>query len=263
MEELAEIGEDLVTYLNFYIYQVEHATDPEQQATGAVAVSSYYEAVGICELLLDADVDAFFHHLIRSGQTRKWLLQQSADSIPPKALKVSNVKPLLAAIAADQFDLAREIAKLSARKWFSGVEYEDDFCYAHFIHRYLIGDPKEDLSAILDRFKQVLEDTTSSRLALCQVLLEEKRSDFEKAFLQLVNDREDKIEKIKRESAYWDGRDALLYPNTVVFLEGLAWLRLFKHVGVVLDDEYRYCPRLARKDEYSAFVVTTFPYLTL
>lgn len=265
MEDLAEISDDLVTYLNFYIYGVEQAPDPAERGMAAQAVSSHYEAVAICELLLDAGIDAFFHHLIRSAQTRRWLLQQSAreEGYPAKALKASFTRPLFDAIAANQFKLAREIAALSPRTWYPEVEYEDDFCYAHFLHRYLLGDAPGRLTPILDQFQVVLEEAPSARLGLCKVLLSRDPQAGEEAFLRLLDERTEKLDRLKKTSAYWDGRDALLYPNTVIFIEGLAWLRLLEAVGINLDDEYRYCPGLARVGGYAPFQATTFPGLPL
>ena len=260
MQPLAEIAEDLVLYLNFYIEQVENTTDPEERGGAAVTVSAHYEALGICELLLDGVIDVFFHQLIRSAQTRKWLLERSkTDTFPDKVVKASLVRPLCDAIAANQFTLARDIAALSPTAWLRDVEYEDDYCYAHFLHRYLLDDPQPALEGILTQFERSLEGGDSPRFRMCSTLLHTHHDQVGEAFHQLLEEREEKIENVKATSAHWDGGDPVLYANASVFVEGLAWLRLLERKGMTMDDEYRYCPSIVRTTNYAPFQATTFP----
>ncbi len=263
MINLLEASEELVTYLNFYIYEIQNSHDPAQRGSSAMAVSQYYEAVGICELLLDAEIDGFFHHLIRSAQTRKWLFQQALDTegYPTKVLKASFNQPLFDAIAASQIELAREISKLSPDTYFSDVEYEDDFCYSYFLHRFLLGSPKKELNNILNRFEEVLEGDESPRLDLCRLLLDPDPRASEEAFLGLLEERKEKMQEFEDFSSYSD--DALFYPNKNIFIEGLAWLRLLEDVGISMNDEYGFCPSIVRRREYGAFEVTTFPSIPL
>src|SRR5262245_51484011 len=139
MSELADVSMEIALRLEFHIDGAMNAGGPEGQASNADAVTTYYQAIGICELLLDAEVDAFFHHLIRSAQTRRWILEKShaGPGYPEKIVRASNVRGLHGSIAAYQWNLAREIAALSPTAWLAAVEYEDDFCYAHVLHRYL------------------------------------------------------------------------------------------------------------------------------
>src|SRR5689334_10291581 len=99
MERLDEVSGELVTMLNFHIDGALKSTEPLQQISNADAAGVYYQGTGICELLLDAEVDAFFHHLIRSAQCRLWALErgQKLSAPPLKLLKASNARGLHAA----------------------------------------------------------------------------------------------------------------------------------------------------------------------
>src|SRR5580658_1329084 len=129
MEDLSDSAEDLVTYLKFYLAGAIASNDPAERAGAADAACTYFQGVGICELLLDAEVETFFHHMIRSGRMRRWLLReaQGQDGYPEKVLKSSNTRGVLAALVANDWTLAGDIARLSAQSWNQRVEYEDDF----------------------------------------------------------------------------------------------------------------------------------------
>lgn len=104
METLDDASQELVTLLNFHIEGAVESSDSIEQISNADAVYVYYQGVGICELLLDAEVDGFFHHLIRSAQSRLWVLErcQALGAPPLKLFKASNTGGLHAALAARQ-----------------------------------------------------------------------------------------------------------------------------------------------------------------
>ncbi|MEK6750492.1 MAG: hypothetical protein AABY83_15035 [Pseudomonadota bacterium] len=263
MANVAESCEEIVTYLNMHVDAVVSSSDDAQIAKHSVAVSEYFEAVAICELLVDAEIDLFFHGLIRSAQTRKWWLLRvkSGASCPRGVAKVSGIHPQFSALIVGQLSLAKEIAALSGDAWLSDVEYEDDFCYGHFLNRYLLDAPKVELEAILTRFEVALEGQESIRLALCRNLLMPDKEVCEANFLTLLANRKKFLAKIEEQSAY--ASDALYAPNSAIFIEGLAWLKLFERVGVCLEGEYMYCPSPARSTTYAPFKVDGFPGLPL
>jgi hypothetical protein len=263
MESLDEVSGELVTLLNFHLEGAEEAEEPEQQLADAEAACVYYQSVGICELLLDAEVDAFFHHLIRSAQTRLWALERGmALAQPPrKLLKTSNARGLHAALAARQWELARRIARASPAVWMEGVEYEDDFLAAHFVHRHLLGAPPEELHSLLARFEAVLEGGASPRFDLCRHLLARDSQGCTQAFADLLVERTAKLKKLQRESV--SASDELFVPQSAIYVEGLAWLALLEQAGLPTEPEYPMCPSLARRAKYAPFEVTTFPSVPL
>jgi hypothetical protein len=264
MEPLAEICQDLFETLNAHVEGIDATSDLIDQLSEADAVCTYYQGVAICELLLDAEVDAFFHHLIRSAQTRRWMLQRRAPSNEEGALEVlkaSNTRGLFAALVARQWSLASDIARLSLTTWAQDVEYEDDFCYAQFLHRYLLRAPDPEQSKVLQQFEAALEGNESPRHNLCRHLLARNSDGCAEAFATLLEERREQLLKMKRESAL--SRDSLFQPFSAVFVEGLAWLALMERAGFPTDRDYMYCPSLARKTVYAPFEVTTFPSVPL
>jgi hypothetical protein len=263
METLDEASEELVTLLNFHIEGAMESSDPIEQISNAGAVCIYYQGVGISELLLDAEVDAFFHHLIRSAQSRLWVLEhcQALSAPPLKLFKASNTGGFHAALAARQWDLARRIAQVSPTACLTDVEYEDDFCSAHFLHRYMLEAPPQELHAVLGRFEAVLEGDKSPWFELCRYMLARDHAGCARAFASLLEERTHKLTKMKRESVY--ATDSLFLPQSSIFVEGLAWLSLMERAGIPTEAEYPYCPSLARRVKYAPFEVTTFPSLPL
>lgn len=263
MESLADVSKELVTLLNFHITEVKRAQEPSQQIANADTVCTYYQAVGICELLLDAEVDFFFHHLIRSAQTRRWQLEREQPLEPPplKFLKASNTRGFHCALATRQWTLAGDIARLSMATCAQGVEYAEDFCCAQFLHRHVLDAPQEELLAILDRFEAALEGGSSTHFELCRNLLAHSQEGCAQAFSALLDERAAWLKKMKRESIH--ATDALFVPFSSIFVEGLAWLNLMEKAGLQTEAEYPYCPSLARRARYAPFVVSTFPSLPL
>ena len=263
MSELTEACEEIALAIDFHIQGCLRGVAPGSVAADADAVTTYYQAIGICELLLDAEVDAFFHHLIRSAQARRWLLDRSraAPGHPESVIRASNTSGLFGAIAAFQWPLARDVAARSPVTWLDEVEYEDDFCYSHFLHRYLLSAPEAELASILTRFEAALEGQGSARLGLCRVLSSRDRAAGAAAFEALIEEQSAKIQKMQATSIY--ATEGLFLPLSSIFIEGLAWLSLLDATGIVLAGEYMYCPSLARKKGYAPFEVSTFPALPL
>lgn len=262
MSELDGICQDIALYLEFFIDGAMRSAGADGQAKSADAVVTYYQAMGICELLLDAEVDAFFHHLIRSAQTRKWILEKSrTPGYPALVVRAGNVRGLHAAIAASQWGLAREIAALSPQDVLGEVEYEDDFCYAHFLHRYVLAAPHAELSAIVARFDGALEGGASTRRDLCRALLARDAKACEEAFAALIEEQTETVARKKAESL--EATEGLFYPMSSIYVEGLAWLALLDAAGVSMPGEHAYCPSLARRKRYAPFQVTTFPAVPL
>jgi hypothetical protein len=259
MDDLADTTEELVEYLNFYIDASKHATDPEEIAGAADSVCAYYQAVGICELLLDAEVEEFFHHMIRSGRTRKWLLERARGwkDFRNKVLKPSNLRGFFGAVLALDWQLAKEIAELSGKEWDERVEYEDDFHYAQFLHRLAIDGAKAELARILNAYASALDGDEPARFRLCRGLMVEDRDSTLAAFEDLLEDRRKELKTMSDTSIL--ATDGLFVPFSSVYVEGLAWLRLIERARMKTLTDYVYCPSLARAPSLAPFKPTTFP----
>jgi hypothetical protein len=259
MDDLTDIASELVTYLNFFIGATKRSTSPQEIAPAADSVCAYYQGVGICELLLDAEVDTFFHHMIRSGRSRRWLLQKARGqaTYQHKVLKASNTRGFFGALVANDWTLAAEIAELSARGWNERIEYEDDFFYAHFLHRFVVGDDKDALRGILAEYARALDGDEPASFRLCNGLCTADEEQSLAAFADLIDDRRKKLDQMRQTSLL--ATDDLFVPFSSVYVEGLAWLRLLERAGVHTLVDYMFCPALARAQTYAPYTPNGFP----
>ena len=262
MSDLAESADSISTYLKFYLGEALQATDGAQIGAAGDAACTYFQGLGICELLLDAEVTAFFHHMIRSGRMRRWVLRkaQQLKDLPPNVLRASNTRGLFAALLADDRALAADIARLSPMTWNDRVEYEDDFLYAHFLHRLISGDDSAALRGILDKFKRALDDEETVRFRLCASLLapsQERAGLALPAFEDLMQSRRQELKEMREKSIL--ATDDMFVPFSSVYVEGLAWLNLLEGAGITVDSEYAFCPSLARVKPYPQLAPEVFP----
>lgn len=212
----------------------------------SIELSEKLRALAIINLLVKGKSDSFHHNLIRSGMVRETYLQRlKKERIDGDHHQASGrYEALLDTIAAGDFDLARRIGDLSPGKWMESHEYEDDYCYAQILHRFVRSDVSErEISTLLDQFETFLEGELNARLGVCRALLLRDQTAFDEAFDALLVEREAKIEADKE-------RGQLEEPHVIaqrqVFVEGLALLRLADRRGLQTQSEYRYCPSLAR-----------------
>ena len=262
MAALAESADSISTYLKFYLGEALQATDGAQMSGSADAACTYFQGIGICELLLDAEVTAFFHHMIRSGRMRRWLLRkaQGRTDFAANIIRCSNSRGLFAALLANDWALAAEIAQLSPTTCNDHVEYEEDFLYIHFLHRWIAGDDPTALKAILDSFERALEGEMTTHFRLCASLLAPagERADMAlPAFEELLQQRREEMDELSEGSVL--ATDDMFVPLSSVYVEGLAWLNLLERVGVTLDREYPFCPSLARIKSYPPLAAEFFP----
>jgi hypothetical protein len=126
--------------------------------------------------MLYADVGKFRDLLIQIGGARRYYLQKSQQqgNVNDRYLAISRTEAFFDALAAGELTLARDIARASITRWKPDWEYQDDFCYYHFLHQLLLdpaAEPDSPLADILAEFEQSLEGGSSVRLPVCQALL--------------------------------------------------------------------------------------------
>ncbi len=245
--------------IDFCMANIEH---PE--CTLDVA-GRFYEEMGtnlraqaISCLLLDADTDAFYSELTISAQARRHYLARCVKSGYSDFYGAcSRWDPFFDALATHNDALARDIASLSPKDWLDGAEYEDDYCYARFLHRYIADDSaRDELEALIVRFEKALEGAPSARLAICKSLLARDQKAFDEAFEDLLTEREVEIEEERNGIAEEDVGAAL---RTYVFVEGLAILWVAERAGLKTLREYPLCPALSRVPMTGSPPVDEFP----
>lgn len=208
----------------------------------------HFQALGVCNLLLFADANRLYENLVKSGHTRRYFLHKSRQegNEADYQLAISRWDSFLDVVAAGHFALARDIVALSSDTWVASGEYEDDFCYRHFLHQFIMPpEPlrEQHLADDLGRWQLWLEDQTSSRLACCTALLARDGASFAAAFDELIATQLAKVAEQRRTVA---AADITFLPRSQVFVEGLALLRLAERLGFSLRQDYPLCPALAR-----------------
>jgi hypothetical protein len=210
----------------------------------SIEVCTKLRALACYRLLKNGKTNSFYHNLIRSGLVRlRYLERCLADGALQDHFRGSGrYKPLCDAIAADEKVLAGRIAAQSPTEFMQGHEYEDDYCYAQILHGQ-ISVREERAIELLVRFERYLEGKPNGRYLVARALTERNQADFDVAFEELLADR-------KREIAADIKRGEIESPHILmsrrVFVEGLAILRLAEAAKLETQDEYLFCPSIAR-----------------
>ncbi len=210
----------------------------------ATDVSTKLRAMAIFRLLADGKTNSFYHNLIRSGMVRRRYLQRCRDEnfLDDHFRGSGRYLPLFDTIAAGDFILAGEIIDLSPTEFMRGHEYEDDYCYAQIVHGLLTGGNTPGAS-FLARFERYLEGSPNGRFLVARSLLETDQPAFDSAFERLLSDREREIAADKK-------RGQIESPPIValrrIFVEGLAVLRVAGKLGLKTEEQYLFCPAIAR-----------------
>lgn len=260
--------EELVRYTGFLVGVAESGGSIPETGKLCNEISAHYRALGICWLLRYADVETFGQGLAQSAVTRRYFLDQcrQAGALEIPARKASFIDPFLDAVAVNQPDLARDIVRLSPSDWMTDYEYEDDFAYAQFLFHALDGEKadRSRLEQILARHERSLEGNPDLRFDICGALFHRNQAAFSEAFESLVDETEERNAEIGHPDS-----DSILQqnytfkPNRYLFVEGLALLRYAGWFGLDAGSDYRFCPAIARVDDFGSYVPDSFPYLPI
>lgn len=252
--KLTEYLEILSYDVAFWLAGIANSDYPiEKIGELAIEVSPKLRAAAIIVLLTKTDIDAFFHNLIRSAKCRVVYLQRlsQAGILNDHHQASGRVDPFLDAVAAADFATARQIVGLSLTEWQQGHEYEDDYCYAQILHS-LITLPRNEsrLQVLFERFEKALSGQSDARLAICKIIAEGNKQDFNQAFEDLLAQRAAQIESDKTRHQM---EDPVVIAERQVYIEGLAILRIADKLGFATQFEYRFCPSIARVDMRKPF----------
>ena len=201
--------------------------------------------VAIIQLLSHGDVDRFAHNLIRSGRCRVSYLQRARAAGGDRHQASARIDAFHDAVAAADFALARQIAALSPAEWREGFEYEDDHCCAQLSFAVIaVAADVARTQALFERWEQALEGRPDARLPVLRALVQRDAEAFGPAFEALVQAR---AAQIAAEQARARIEEPGLLAGWQIWIEGLALLRLATQLKLPTQDEYRYCPSLARQ----------------
>jgi hypothetical protein len=244
--KLEEYGKLLAYEAAFWWQGVANPTYPiDEMGKLSLEVSNKFRVLAIVTLVTQGESDFFYHNLIRSGRSREaYLLRLRQEGISDHHGCSGRYESLLDAVAAGDLPLARHIADLSPGEWQEQHEYEDDYCYAQCLHRFIRAEPPRDqLDTLFGRWAVYLDGKDTARLNVCQALSTQEQKAFEEAFEALLDEQQAKIGADKERGQF---EDPSVVAQRRVFVEGLALLRLADIRGLNTQQEYRYCPSLAR-----------------
>jgi hypothetical protein len=210
----------------------------------AYEVCRKLRTIAIAVLSAKADVNTFYHNLVRSGRIRERYLARCIDEnqLLDHYRSSGWYAPLMDTIAARDFDLARRIAVLSPADFNEGHEYKDDYCYAQLVF-HLIGEGKHDPAGLLARFEAYAEAEPNARLDVMKSLVAVSQEDFDVAFSALLHEHRQTIDDAIESGEFED-----LHANASrrIFVEGLAMLRIAELNRLATEREYQFCPSIAR-----------------
>jgi hypothetical protein len=227
--------------------------------------AAWFQALGICNLLLYADADRFYENLVRSGHTRRYFLRKSREegNTDDYQLAISRWDSFLDTVAAGDFELARDIIALSVGTWVPTGEYEDDFLYRYFLHQFVAPpDPQREarLQDALARWRAWLAGAPATRWNCCAALLARDAAAFASAFDELIAERQLQVSKERKMAI---AADIGFEPRAQVFVEGLALLRIAQAIGLPLRPDYPLCPAIARAAPTQPFPQDIYPEIEL
>lgn len=244
---LAEYGKLLTYDIAFWMQGLTNPSYPvEELGKLSLELSTKLRALAVIILLVEADTDYFCHNLIRSCRARETYLRRTGDAglLDDHHRASGRYEPLLDAVAAGDWVLARRVADSSPTDWREGHEYEDDYCYAQLLHRLIVPDtPDDEFVGLLARFEAYEDGAANPRLDVCRALATRDQAAFDAAFDGLIADRALVIEREKERKE----DEPRVIAGRQVFIEGLAILRIAEQRTLGTDPEYRYCPSIARE----------------
>ena len=253
--KLADYGEALAYEVAFWMQGVFDPNYPiGQLGKLSIEVSEKLRALAVITLLVKAESDFFHHNLIRSGRSRLAYLQRTRrEGIEADHFRSSGwCDSLMDAIAAGDLDLARQIDSFSPGEFRDGHEYEDDYCCAQILQRFIRKPcPEDEIPPLLARLEAYLDGKANGRFDVMKSLAEKNQAEFDAAFASLLLERDVRVAVDKERGQL---EEPHIVAQRLVFVEGLSFLRLAEFRGLTTEPEYQFCPLLAR-----APMTTPFP----
>jgi len=249
--DLRDVQEAIVPLIHERMYFLTAGYSMVESGDALESLSELFQALGVCHLLTGLNVDEFRQNLVRAGHARRYFLRKSKGegNVSDRHLALSRCEAFLAAVAAGDLRLARDIAILSSETWNKNWEYEDDFCYFLFLHK-TVKHPTalatQDLRLILEQFEQALEGAASTRLEVCKALGSQDEEVFNVALGNLLAERQEQLDEKRSSVMDMDIESLLFWPNSFVSIEGLALLKIAELRGLQPDAGFPLCQEEAR-----------------
>lgn len=240
--------EDLAYEIAFWMQGLEDPDYPLGELGGLTReICSHLRSLGIMVLLSQGKSDRFLHNLIRSGRLRlAYLNRVRHEGRLDEHDFVSGIcEPLLDAIAAGDLELAAQLGAAAPGAHRPEHEYEDDYCYARIVGCLLQGRQSDAVVLpLLARMEAYLGDPDEARIVICRSLVGTDQVAFDVALSAFLDAR---TKAIEADEARGELAEPPVLAQRMVYVDGLAMLRLAELRGFRADPDYLYCPSLARQ----------------
>lgn len=206
----------------------------------------HFHIIAVATLLVDGKPQGFFLNLCRAAENwRRLLSHLRREGAPLPASK--HHAPLLGALAAGHWTLARQVAELSEIRWLPEEEYRTEYTWSQALQALATSEAAGQGSALVPHVEalEVLGgEDMEDRALMVRAMVESNEPEFAKAFAHAALVRQEVIEK---RAKLFTTPVTKFAPQRYLWLEGLALLRLAERAGFPMNEEhYLYCPPLAR-----------------
>jgi Immunity protein 49 len=244
---LEDFGLPLAYEAAFFMQSLEDPSLPvAEMGELSLVICQKLRSLAIMALVSKGDPALFGQNLTRSGRVRlAYLRRLRREGVENDHHSASGrIDGLMDALTASDLELALEIVKVSRTLWLEGAEYEDDFRYAQMIHGLVSRDMTEAASgSIIEQYEKTLDGQPSARLDVCRALWNRDQEAFDGAFDNLIQEQE---AKIAADKARFQLEEPEVMAHRLIFVEGLAVLRLATLHGLKTEPDYFFCPSIAR-----------------
>lgn len=237
--DLENFGEALSFEIAFFMQGLDNPDTPlHEKGDNTNKLIHQIQALAIIVLLVRGQSDNFYHNLIRAALLRKKFLEAVKDQKDVYHQCSGRIQGFLSAVAAQDFDLAREIVNLTPPQFQKQMEYEDDYCYGQLLYHLAAKHLNSNqIKRLKERYEELCGETP--RLAIINAILNKDLDAFNEAFEELILEHEELIEADKKRGQL---EEPEVMAHRSVYLEGIALINLASGHSIHPQNHFRYCP---------------------
>jgi hypothetical protein len=197
----------------------------------------YYRALGIAEVLLDGDDDAFRTALAKSGQ----MAAAGLPHVPPATIVASQATAVFDALVVGDTAAAAAIAALLPSTPDLDLEYPEDFYFLKFILGHFLH--AADHQAQLTAMQAALAGAEDAKYAACAALVARDHQAFAESLNKVLADHARRYQLLVSSGSIADELAATL---PYISIDGIVLLRYADSLGLPTLSEYPLVPSSVR-----------------
>ncbi|WP_236069332.1 Imm49 family immunity protein [Citreicoccus inhibens] len=205
----------------------------------ALQFSQNFRIAGIGSLLMSGTATRFHECLHASARAFAYFLRSAPDS----QKLTSRSAPFFDAVACEDIEAARELARHSPRCPDRAREYEEDFLFVRFLMDFFFqGMSVNEGLNLLEHYETILEGTQDIRLTVCRAFLASDSAGFDEALSNMMEERNMRVQKMRDQEA---AAEESLSTEGYLSVEGVALVRLALSRGLTPSGHYLSVPTVA------------------